>query len=573
MNPEFLFIDLFCGAGGTTTGIVQAMNEGGEEIAKVIACVNHDHKAILSHWANHPEVKHFEEDIRNLDLTELVQLVKHYRSLYPNAKVILWASLECTNFSKAKGGLARDADSRTLAYSLYKIWDASIVNEDGSMGDFIDGDSYLQLIDPDYLEIENVVEFKEWGPLRVKIKDGEPVYIKNKHGETVLGYEPIPELKGTFYNAWVEDIKAFGYNTEWRELNSADFGARTSRNRLFGIFAKEGLPIAWPEPTHNKSGKNGLPKWLPVRPLIDFTDEGYSIFYRGSNMSIPKRQRQDLSEKTLERIYAGCIKHIAGGDKDFMIKYHGGKPRTNHLDKPLTVIDTQNRHAFVSVYHGSGHNTSDIDKPCPTIPSADTHAAVFIHRDFGNACNSSIESPVGAITAIPKLNVVQAEAFIDTTNFNSTPVSIDNPAPTLLACRKTPYLLNLQWGGQMQGIDRQCPTILATSNKTPIYLVITEEGPAIEIYDTDSEIVVKLKQFMAAYGIVDIKMRMLRVDELLSIQGFPGNYRLLGSQEMQKKFIGNSVVPHVVKAWIEALYYKSRVFKFISNSRWEAVAA
>jgi DNA (cytosine-5)-methyltransferase 1 len=142
-EPLFLIVDLFCGAGGTTTGFVQAQLDG-RGIAKVIACVNHDPKAIKSHWRNHPDVKHFEEDIRTLELTELIALVKHYRDKYPNAYLILWASLECTNFSKAKGGQPRDADSRTLADHL---------------------DRYIVALDPDYIQIENVVEFMSWGHL------------------------------------------------------------------------------------------------------------------------------------------------------------------------------------------------------------------------------------------------------------------------------------------------------------------------------------------------------------------------------------------------------------------------
>src|SRR4051812_31224336 len=96
--PSFLVVDLFCGAGGVTTGFALS------GVAKVIACVNHDHYAILSHWANHAEVKHFEEDITTLELSPLVELVRSARAEYPEARLILWASLECTNFSKAKGG-------------------------------------------------------------------------------------------------------------------------------------------------------------------------------------------------------------------------------------------------------------------------------------------------------------------------------------------------------------------------------------------------------------------------------------------------------------------------------------
>lgn len=541
-EPEFIYIDLFCGAGGTTTGVVQAVNEIGNGIAKVIACVNHDHNAILSHWANHPDVKHFEEDIRTLDISPLAAHVEKYRALYPNAKVVLWASLECTNFSKAKGGLAREADSRTLANHLFR---------------------YVEVIDPDYVQIENVVEFLDWGPERIKVKQvwqneygndvWELVIIKNKHKHRVYGYEPIPQFKGQYYNAWCEEMCSYGYKMEWEKLNSADYGAYTSRLRLFGCFAKTELPIAWPSSTHHKNGKNGLKKWNAVKEKIDFYDEGFSIFYRGSNLKIPKRQRKDLSPNTLERIYAGCIKHIAGGKKAFMIKYHGGKPRTNDLEKPLTVIDTQNRHAFVSIYHGSGDNTHSIALPHPTIPAADINAVVFIDRDFGNGCSSSIENPVGSIPTVPKLNLIQADVFC-------------NP--------KLSYLLNLQWGGQMHSVSKPSPPLLATADKTPMYLTTTEIGKdAIEILPTDIPIVVKLKEFMNLYGISDIKMRMLRVDELLKIQGFPDKYRLLGNQSDQKKFIGNSVVPHVVKAWVEAMYTKTRHFKISFNNSWEAVAA
>jgi len=207
-NPdevEFLAIDLFCGAGGTSTGFLNANGK-----ALVIACINHDAKAIESHWLNHPEVLHFEEDIRTVELSPLVSLLKQYRELYPNAKVILWASLECTNFSKAKGGQARDADSRTLAEHL---------------------DRYVITLNPDYIQIENVVEFMSWGPLDDKGK-------------------PISRKSGSDYLKWCKHIDSFGYRNEWKELNSADFGAYTSRNRLFGCFAKDGLPIAWPQSTH-----------------------------------------------------------------------------------------------------------------------------------------------------------------------------------------------------------------------------------------------------------------------------------------------------------------------------------
>ena len=140
---RLLYIDLFCGAGGTTTG-VEAARIGGKKCAKVIACVNHDANAIRSHAANHPDALHFTEDIRTLDIAPLAAHLSKCRKLYPGAKVVLWASLECTNFSKAKGGLPRDADSRTLAEHLFR---------------------YIEALNPDYIQIENVEEFMSWGDM------------------------------------------------------------------------------------------------------------------------------------------------------------------------------------------------------------------------------------------------------------------------------------------------------------------------------------------------------------------------------------------------------------------------
>lgn len=103
---KLLYIDLFCGAGGTSTGVEKARLEN-EQCAKVIACVNHDKNAIASHAANHPDALHFTEDIRTLNLSPLVSHLQKCRAEYPEALIVLWASLECTNFSKAKGGQPR----------------------------------------------------------------------------------------------------------------------------------------------------------------------------------------------------------------------------------------------------------------------------------------------------------------------------------------------------------------------------------------------------------------------------------------------------------------------------------
>lgn len=566
LNPTFLIVDLFCGAGGTTTGFAAAK----QGTARVIACVNHDAKAIESHWKNHPEVKHFEEDIRTLDLTELTEVVRFQRSLYPEAKLVLWASLECTNFSKAKGGQPRDADSRTLADHLHR---------------------YITAIAPDYVMIENVVEFMSWGPLD---ENGKPVSRKN----------------GTDFMRWCREVCAHGYVNEWKELNSADFGAYTSRNRLFGIFARPELPICWPQPTHSKKPGTGmfqnLQKWMPVKDVLDFKDEGQSIFTR----------KKPLSEKTLERIYAGCIKFIAKGDTSFISKYFSGGGTTTvapismlkynstngetgvhhppSIHEPSPVVAAQSRLGlvqgefivqrnngdpkskvvnvegpartitatggnqdlvqpqFLQHYYTNGFSTS-LSEPCPALRTKAGQA--LVQPEFVSAGqNQSIDQPAGTILPTDKHSLVEAVPFVMPTNYDNTAKSIDEPAPTLQASRRHHYLVNPSHGGHSTSTDAPCPVIVARQDKAPLYLVQVENGPvAIAIYETDTPFAIKLKQFMAAYGLVDIKMRMLRVHELLKIQGFPHQYVLCGNQSDQKKFIGNSVVPLVVKVWAEAL--------------------
>ncbi len=211
---NLLYIDLFCGAGGTSTGVESARHNG-EKCAKVIACVNHDKNAIASHAANHPDALHFTEDIRTLELSPLVAHIEKMKSEYPDALVVLWASLECTNFSKAKGGKPRDADSRTLAEHLFR---------------------YIEAIAPDYIQIENVEEFMSWGEL-------------DENGK------PVSSRRGSSYILWLNKVCGYGYNYDYAIMNAADFGAYTIRKRFFGIFAKKGLPIVFPDPTHEKNPK------------------------------------------------------------------------------------------------------------------------------------------------------------------------------------------------------------------------------------------------------------------------------------------------------------------------------
>lgn len=526
-DPTFIVIDLFCGAGGTTEGFVKAFVNG-VPVAVVAACVNHDAVAIESHWANHPEVYHFNEDITRLygtirygtlfqtpEFVKLKRIVDMYRAFYPGAKVILWASLECTNFSNAKGGQPRDADSRTLAEHLHF---------------YVDG------LHPDYVQIENVVEFMAWGPLDVNGK-------------------PISRDKGKDWIKWRNKMKKYHSMTDvWNTMNSANYGAYTSRNRLFGCFATKGTPITWPKPTYAKKAVEGKLKWKPVKDVLDFDDEGNSIFTRD----------KALVDKTLERIYAGLVKFIAKGDTSFLSKYYSGRPAGKVIatDGPAGTITTSDGHSliqpeFLIKYYGTGL-ASSIEEPAPTVTINDRFALIksefFIDVHFGYTQNQSVNQPIGTILPNDKHRLVEVVPFIVPTNYDNQPTSVDDPLTTITANRKYHYIVNPSHGGNVTGTEVPCPVIIARQDKAPLYLVQAEKGSvAIAVFACDTEIMIKIKLFMSYYGLSDIRMRMLKIPELKKIQGFPDSYVLKGTQKDQKKFIGNSVEPNVVKSWAEAL--------------------
>lgn len=539
---HLLYIDLFCGAGGTSTGVSSARLHN-DPCAEVIACVNHDANAIASHAANHPQALHFTEDIRTLELSPLNTHIEKCKAENPDALIVLWASLECTNFSKAKGGLPRDADSRTLAEHLYR---------------------YIEAIDPDYIQIENVEEFMSWGAL-------------DDNGK------PVSKDRGRCYVRWVNKVKRYGYNFDHRILNAADYGAYTSRKRFFGIFAKKGLPIVFPKQTHSKKAEHtlfgDLEQWKPVRDVLDFEDEGNSIFDR----------KKPLAEKTLERIYAGLIKYIAGGTTAFMVKYNSVNQKTGKyvppsLDAPCPTIATQGRLALASVsflskqFSGAPADKNiSVDGPAGTITTVDHHAFVSVH--YGNGFNTSCEAPAATLTTHDRMALVQVKRFIANEYSGGGQVSsVESPNPAVLTNPKQKlvsvkqhYLLNPQFNSAGSSVDDPCFTLIALMDKRPPSFVTIKHGAIrIEIYDNDSPMTVKIKEFMALYSIVDITMRMLKETELKLIMGFPKDYELIGTQADRKKFIGNAVEVTIARKLCEALcneieLHKPQIIKYLKT--------
>lgn len=521
---QFIIIDLFCGAGGTSLGFemtdnswqkfrnflkAQGIKVGKEDkekffkMCQVIAGINHDYTAIVSHHANNEHVVHFNEDITKLygfkmasvllrtrEFMRLIRLVEIYRAFYPEAKIILWASLECTNFSKAKGGMSRNADSRTLANHLFP---------------------YIIFLSPDYIMIENVVEFKKWGPLVPKTgrtPEGyeycKLLYVKPKKKVKLMQppvesdtadalpipvvveeslepyftphWIPCPDTNGIYFHKWRELINEMNYLDQWKELNAADQGAYTSRNRLFGVFAKQNRdrqPIGWPKPTHvkNPAKHPGKKKWMAVKHVLDFQDEGTSIFNRVKRIPKIKQTKEGyyysvlkpydkefktfgplpdpLSPKSMQRLYMGSIRHIAGGKDNFLSVYNSGNPefRNHSTDEPAKALTTSNRLSIVQAdfivnYHHSSVS-NDVNEPAPTITTKDKLAKVFISKyngtNGGKHDNSdSVEGPVGSLSTKERHAKVSA-TFISTYNSNKPTEkgggnegrSIDEPAPTI----------------------------------------------------------------------------------------------------------------------------------------------
>lgn len=609
---KLIVIDSFCGAGGVTEGFHRA-KVNGEYCAIVGIGINHDALAIASHAQNHIETQHFIEDFCTLDPNGLVPIINVLKSQNPGAKVLFHMSAECTHHSKAKGGESRDADSRSLPEHIYR---------------------YIDVLNPDVITVENVVEFLDWGPLQIKVikdKKGNDLYCplefkKDKKTKKLLSvgpkWVPVQERKGEYYELWKSAIESYGYHYDYRKLNAANYGAFTSRTRYFGIFSLDKKNIAFPVATYSKDGKNGLKRWNAVKDVLNLKDEGISIFDRD----------KELVEATFSRIYAGLLKFVDNGK--WILKYNSvngksGKHSAPSIESPCPTVSCQNRLGlvqtkFIQTYYGNG-GTTTVDQPCPTITTKDRCALVdpvflcsynfkdksksverpcptlltkdrfavvntrfiansyngggkassvespcpsvmtvpkqnlatcrFIDQQFGQSKPASILQPVGALTANPKYALVSPQRWLMDTNFKNVGSALQDPSPVITANRKYHYLVNPQFNSAGWSIERPCFTLIARMDKRPPGMVtaksdfnslpsfIKADGDTLiyHIFDTDSPMLRAIKEFMAAHGITDILMRMLRIDELLRIMGFGDHYVLRGTQTDKKKFIGNAV--------------------------------
>lgn len=334
--PGELVVDNFAGGGGASEGIEQAIGR------PVDIAINHDARAIAMHKANHPHTKHFCEDIWEVDPRA---------ACGSRAVGLAWFSPDCTHFSRAKGTSPKKKEIRALADVVIK---------------------WAEAVHPRIILLENVGEFKTWGPLD---KDGHP----------------IKALEGTDFRAWLAKLSGCGYDIEFRSLVSADYGAATTRERLYMVARRDGLRAAWPKATHHES------EWVPTAQIVDWSLPCPSIFER----------KKPHAEATLRRIATGISRYVIDAPTPFVVR-HGhystitgaglrpgcgaGTFRGQPLSRPLaTICATNDKHLVIPFVtkHYTGVVGHEVTRTLGTITARDHHALSVALIDEGERDHSA----------------------------------------------------------------------------------------------------------------------------------------------------------------------------------------
>lgn len=268
-----LIVDSFAGGGGASLGIEMAIGRS-PHIA-----INHNKAAIEMHTANHPDTFHYTDDVWH---------VEPKKACMGRPVDFLWASPDCTHFSRAKGNKPVKKHIRGLAWVVVK---------------------WAEQVKPKCIFLENVREFQDWGPVIRLKKNGVPK--NDKHGKPQ--YVPDPAAKGRTFKKWVAALKKLGYVVEWKVLCAADYGVPTTRRRLFVIARCDGQPIVWPTPTHCKPDKDGkvppgMQPWRAAAECIDWQLTCVSIFDPVARKAAGLKPQ--LAEKTMRRIAMGIRRYV-----------------------------------------------------------------------------------------------------------------------------------------------------------------------------------------------------------------------------------------------------------------------
>jgi DNA (cytosine-5)-methyltransferase 1 len=472
-----IIVDNFAGGGGASTGIEIATGRA------VAIAINHDPAAILMHKTNHPYTEHLQASVWDVDPKAVCR---------GRPVGLAWFSPDCKHFSKAKGAALVDRKIRGLAWITLR-WAAEVR--------------------PRVIILENVEEFQTWGPVR-----------KGK---------PVKKLAGTTFRKFIAQLEALGYTVEFRELVAADFGAPTSRKRFYMIARCDGKPIAWPKPTHSKTGADGLPRWRSAAEIIDWSLPCPSVF--ASKAEIMERYGlkavRPLAKNTMRRIIRGVDKFTIKSGQPFiapgkpllapaLIQYHTEQTeavRASGLGTPINTVDASNRYGLTCanlVEYYTGGRPLDVQDPMHTVTSHDREAVVAAHvvKFKGDNLGHGAREPMQTVTT---------------------------SAGEFAVCKA--YLAKMH-GGDVG----YWPLIRDLLNEFCGYALAEDDVLLLEIDGV-------------LYYIADIGLRMLSPRELYNAMGFPPDYiidRDYEGNEYKKSDqvarCGNAVCPPVASALVRA---------------------
>ncbi len=452
LHSRPLVIDYFAGGGGVSEGVRLATGRGPD------VAVNHDAHSIAMHAENHPGTLHLHTNVWDVDPV---------RDLPPGPVDLAWFSPDCRHFSRAKGGKPVERKVRGLAWIVLRV---------------------AARRRPAVIVVENVAEFRTWGPCR----RGRPV--RSKVGTTFLRFRA--------------QLEALGYVIEDRILNAADHGAPTTRKRLFLVARCDGLPICWPEPSH---GPGRARPYRTAASCIDFSLPCPSIFER----------KRPLAEATQRRIAEGLRRFVFECERPFIVgavapmliqtgygERKGQRPRSLDLHAPLgTVVAGGGRHALVCAWlakHNGKTTGQPLAGPIHTLVGTGNKSLAALHltKFYGTSVGSPLEDPAPTVTAQGQHTGLVAAFLTKYYGTSSTGASLSEPLHTIVAKARF--------------------------------------GLVTVLVDGES------------YALTDIGMRMLTPRELASCQGFDASYRLTGTQAQQIARVGNSVPPPLAAAIVAA---------------------
>jgi DNA (cytosine-5)-methyltransferase 1 len=577
VKKKILAADLFCGAGGTSQGLLMAANSLHADLH--LLAINHWQVAIDTHTVNHPEAQNL---CTGVDVVDPLKLV-------PGGRLdILCASPECTHHSVARGGRPMNDQSRSSAWHILR---------------------WAQVLYIDNLIIENVPEFQSWGPLGA---NGRP--MKSKRGE--------------LFQQFIASLKALGYRVDWRILNCADYGAPTTRRRLFLIARRGNRKIVWPEPTHVRPAAkdstlpmfpDNRPHWKTAREIIDWNLPSKDIFDRKKPLAPNTLRRIQAGMKEFNGIHINLEKCFKEGLRPYLVVLRG-TGTTASVDDPLrTVTAGGNHYGLVQPFllpHRTfkNMNADDLQDPLRTVTANSADFALIesftmqIDQTGGDGTLRGIDQPIG--TVVTKANTCIVEPFLTTAGGTEgqgrNPQSIDKalgtvltndrraicepfivphfgerkgqsprthsldePTPTVTATKGAGSLVQLEpslvtvthsGGERHRSVDRPMPTVTRSMGEgvTEPYLVeyfgtgsTASVDEPLEAVTTKPRSALIIPQLIAEGHLVyrlEIRFRMLQPRELARAQGFPDDYQFTGNREAVVKQIGNAVPPPVSMA-------------------------